>query len=114
MSYILGAITLPNPKVMKRGTMEKSGKIITLNNTTKKDITGRKEVFVLQYTMLSQAEIASILSEYNLQTTRNFSVSETNLTIPPTLVHIEIGSRDYNTLGDEYREDITLVLEEVQ
>lgn len=113
MSYILGSITLPNPVSFERETVEKSAKVVTLNNTTKKDITGRKERYILEFRMLTQAEVSSILSEFNLQATRNFSVSETNLTISATPVHVEIDRREYRTPGNEYREDITLTLEEV-
>lgn len=63
--------------------------------------------------MLTQTEVTSILSEYNLLTTRNFTVNETNLAITVTPVHIEIERRQYNTPGNEYREDIILILEEV-
>jgi len=111
--YTLGDITLPRPNAFLRKTLEKSASILTLNNTSKKDITGRKEQYVLTYKMLTQAEVNSIFSEYNLETTRSFSVAETNLTIAATTVHIEIEQREYNTAGNEYREDLVLVLTEV-
>lgn len=112
MAWLLGSITLPNPSGFNRAFIEKSQKIVTLNNTTKKDITGRKEVYTLAFKMLTQTEVNNILSEYNLQTTRTFQVTEANLTIPATTVHIEMNQRGYNTPGGEYREDIVLVLEE--
>lgn len=113
MSYILGSVTLPNPHSFYRETVEKSAMVVTLNNTTKKDITGRKFRYILGYRFLTQAEVASILSEFDLETTRTFQVTETNLTIAPTTVHIMISRREYNTPGNEYREDLTIVLEEV-
>lgn len=113
MAYTLGSITLPRPKSFRRETIEQSSTIRTLNNATKKDITGRKEQYILTFTKLSQALINSILGEYNLQTTRTFEVNETNLTIAATTVHIYLPDRQYNTPGNEYREDITLILEEV-
>lgn len=113
MSYTLGSITLPNPKGFQRRLIETGASINTLNGRTKKDITNRKEQFILNYEMLSQANVTAILGEYDLQTVRNFSVNETNLTINSTPVHIEISERQYNTKGNEYREDLTLVLTEV-
>ncbi len=113
MSYILGDVTLPNPKAFFREQIEKSASIVTLNNRTKKDITGRKERFTLKYTMLTQVEVNNILTEWGYETIRNFSVNETNLTILSTSVHITIERREYNTPGNEYREDIILILEEV-
>lgn len=113
MSYILGDITLPTPQNFKRSQVETGVSFKTLSGTTKKDITNRKEIFELAFNLLTQAEVTQILSEFNLQTTRNFTVSETNLTIPTTPVHITITKREYNAKGSDYREDITLVLEEV-
>lgn len=113
MAYTLGNITLPRPKSFTREFVEQSSTIRTLNNTTKKDITGRKERYVLTFTKLTQAQMTSILNEFDLFTTRNFTVNETNLTIAATPVHIFLERRDYNTPGNEYREDIVLILEEV-
>ncbi len=115
MSYLLGDITLPTPKPgnFQRRQMETGASFITLAGATKKDITNRKERFVLTYTLLTQAEVALILGEYDLQTTRDFSVTETNLTIVATAVHIDVLDRLYNTGGNEYREDLTLILTEV-
>lgn len=113
MAYLLGDITLPNPKRFERRTVEMSKVNDTINGTTKKDIVNRKEQFVLDYTNLTQAQVASILSEYNTQITREFEVTESNLTISATEVHIDIPGRAYNTKGDQYREDLTLILTEV-
>jgi len=113
--YILGDITLPTPKPgsFVRKFIEVGGKVTTLKGRTKKDIVARKEQFVIKYVMLTQTEVNAIMGEYNLEATRNFSISETNLTIASTPVHIDIAERAYNTAGDSYREDLTLVLTEV-
>lgn len=115
MSYTLGNITLPTPKPgnFTRRQVEVGGSVLTLNGRTKKDITARKEQYIIYYEKLTQAEVADIITEYNLRTTRNFAVSETNLTIASTPVHIEITDREYRTAGDSYREDLKLVLTEV-
>lgn len=113
MAYYLGNITLPRPKNFRKEVVEKSNKIVTLNNTTKKDITGRKYRYILEFRFLTQDQINLILTEYDLATTRNFSSDETNNTIASTPVHVELGVREYNTPGNEYREDIVLSLEEV-
>jgi len=111
--YVLGSLTLPRPNSFERRYIEKSSTVVTLNNTTKRDITGRKEQFILGFRMLSQTEINAIIAEYEMNTSRNFSVSETNLTISSTPVHIEIDRRQYATAGPSYREDVTLILTEV-
>ena len=112
MSYILGAQTLPRPSAFFREYIESAAMILTLNNRSKKDLVGRKERFVLEFKMLTQLEVATILSEFDLNVTRNFSITETNLTLAATKVHIEITRREYNTKGNEYREDLVLTLTE--
>lgn len=113
MSYNLGDIELPRPDRFVRETVETSTYNITLDGTHKKDITNRKERYVLEYSDLTQAQVNSILSEYNLEQVRDFSVSETNLTIAATSVHIDIDRRAYERKGSEYRENLNLVLTEV-
>lgn len=113
MSYVLGAVTLPRPHSFERQPIEKSAIVVTLNNTHKKDITGRKEQYILGYKMLTQDEVSSILSERDLDTPRNFSVSETNLTISSTSVLIQVDRRIYATAGPDYLEDLTIILTEV-
>lgn len=113
MSYTLGNVTLPRPVGFSRTYIEKSATNSTLDGTTNKDITNRKEQYTLEFKNLTQSEVSEILSEYELQSVRDFTVSETNLTIAATSVHIDIGKREYNTKGNEYREDLTIVLTEV-
>lgn len=113
MSYTLGDTTLPTPVNFSRKYIETGSKVTTLDGTTSQDIMNRKEEYVLEFKNLTQAEVGNILSEYNLQTTRNFAVSETNLTISSTPVHIDITGREYNAKGNEYREDLVMVLTEV-
>jgi hypothetical protein len=111
--YILGDLTLPRPKALRRETIEKAVYHETLNGTLKKDVQNRKERFILEFRFLTQDQVNQILAEYNLETSRNFQSTETNLVIAATPVHIEIEGREYNTPGNEYREDITLILTEV-
>lgn len=113
MTYILGGITLPNPKELIREQVETAGTVNTINGITKKDIVSRKERFTLVYQMLSQANASILLGIWGGQDIKTFQVTETNLTINPTSVHVEIEKREYTTKGNTYREDITLVLTEV-
>lgn len=113
MSFILGSVSLPRPKAFRREYVEQGATVRTLDNTTKKDYSGRKEKFTLEFKMLTQTQIGQIVTEFELNIPRNFSVSETNLTISATPVLIEIISREYNTPGIEYREDLVLELTEV-
>lgn len=113
MSYILNGTTIPRPQQFQRFQLEIARKLDMLNGATKKDIVGRKEQFLLSYERLTQSEVTNIVAIYNLNSEVTFQVTETNLTIPVTNVHVEIPNRAYRTLGSDYLEDLTLVLTEV-
>ena len=84
-----------------------------INGTSKKDIGNRKEQFVIGYTRLTQAVVASILAEYELRQTLSFSIDDGELQVAATDVHVDISTRDYNTKGSEFREDVVMTLTEV-
>lgn len=113
MAYILGNITLPSPKSFTRKFIETSKENLLIEGKTTKRVENRKEQFTLVFQHLTPSEVNSILSEYNLDTVRSFQVTETNLTIGPTDVLIDITGRNYPSSGKEYRENLTLVLKEV-
>ena len=113
MAWILGTTTLPSPRGFKRRFVEKSTYHEMINGTSKKDISNRKERFELTFTRLTQAVIAGILAEFELKQALPFEVSDGDLSIASTLVHVDISGRDYNTKGSEFREDVTLSLTEV-
>lgn len=111
MAYLLGSSTLPNPTEFSREFIEEGAENISLTGRSTKDIRNRKERFVLVWRYLTITEIDGILTEYNVETTKNFSVTETNLTIASTPCHIELSKREY-VKGGEYRADLTMVLME--
>jgi len=113
MAYTLGDITLPRPASMQREPIETSVKHTTLDGTLKKDISGRKWRYVLYFQYLTQAQVSSILSEYDKKEAVDFAVSDGSLTIASTSVHVEVQSRGYEVPGSDYRENFVLVLEEV-
>ena len=112
MAYILGAVTLKNPTEFTRTQVEISAENTSITGRSTKDIFKRKEQFVLMWDSLTQAQVAEILSEYNLQETRSFRVTETSLTIAATDVHIDLPERLYHK-GADYREGMELILTEV-
>lgn len=114
MSYILGSTTLPDPQGLQRRYIEKSVYHDAINGRTTRDITGRKEQFILRYARLAQSVVASILSEYERRLALSFSASDGDLNINATDVHVEVQDRSYNTKGSEYREDFVIVLTEVE
>lgn len=114
MAWTLGSTTLPSPKGFKRRFVEKSTYHEMINGTSKKDVSNRKERFEIAFTRLSQATVASILAEHAIMEALSFAVTDGSLSIAATNVHVDISGRDYNTKGSEYREDIVLILTEVE
>lgn len=113
-TWTLGSTTLPEPKQMRRRTIEGETMHQAINGRSTRDISNRKEQIILMFTKLSQADVASILSEYNLMQTLDFTVTDGDLTIEQTEVHVHIPERQYNSKGSEFREDIEVTLTEVE
>ena len=112
MAYLLGATTLPNPTDFSREFIEVSAENVSLEGRTTKDIFKRKERFILTFQKLTPTIVDNILSEFNAETTKDFEVTEANLTIAATPVHITFTPRDYMK-GEEYRSGFILILTEV-
>ena len=112
--YILGNVTLPNPKVFTREFVETSAENMSIEGKSTKRVENRRERFILNFQYLTSAQVNAILSEYQLNAVRNFTVAETNLTIGPTEVLIDIKDREFTAGGTIYRENITLVLTEIK
>ncbi len=113
-TWTLDSITLPNPQGFSRKFVDKSVWHESINGRTTRDISARKEQFTLQFQKLDQSTVAQILAVYNTKTTVYFSVDDGDLQIASTEVHVDIPGRDYNTRGSEYREDLTIILTEVE
>lgn len=113
MSFTLGNITLPYPKRFTREFVETGAENLLMEGKTTKRVENRKEVFVLEYQNLTRAQVNSILSEYELDSVRTFTVNETNLSITATDVLIDVKGREYPPSGVLYRENLILVLTEV-
>ena len=112
--YQLGNITLPYPKKFTRAFIETGVENLLIEGKTTKRTENRKERFILQYQNLTPAQVNSILSEYELNMVRSFSVDETNLAITATDVLVDVQNRDYPLTGELYRSNLTLVLTEVK
>lgn len=80
--------------------------------TTKK-VQNRKERYILDYTFLTQAQVNSILSQFELGSALTFQCTDTNMPIGPTTVLMDIQGRDYPPSGEELREDMQIILTEV-
>lgn len=114
MAYLLGNITLPNPKSFSRSFVETAYENLTAEGKTTKKVVNRKERFTLVFQNLTQAQVNAILAEYQLEQVRSFTVTEANLSIGPTDVLVDISTRNYPLTGRQYREDFNLILTEVK
>ena len=114
MSYLLGSITLLNPKRFSREFVETGVQNSLLDNISTKRTENRKERYILEYEHLTPAEVNSILSIFELNSVVNFTADDTNLNISVTPVLIDITNRKYPLSGELYRENLTLVLTEVK
>ena len=113
MSYILGSLTLPNPKKFTRKIIETAVENLLMFGKTTKRVVNRKEQYILEYIHLTQAQINAILAIYDLEQVVSFTVNETNLSIGPTDVLIDISGLEYPPSAEQYRENMTIILTEV-
>jgi hypothetical protein len=86
---------------------------ITIDGTSKRDITARKWQYLLEYKNISTTDANTIYTIYNLQTTVTWQVTETNFTVSSRDVHVDISPRQYFTHGSDYLVNLILTLTEV-
>ena len=113
MAYSLGEIILPSPDKLTRDFIETSASNIVIHGETTKRVENRKERYTLEFSFLTTTQVNNILSEYELNLVRTFTVDETNLSIGPTDVLINISGRNYPPTGKIYKENLIIILTEV-
>ena len=112
MSYTLDSQTLPRPFRMERMPIQIMKSVTTFSGASRRDYVRQKYKYILEFKMLTQSQVTTIVNIYNSKQAVDFSISEDNLTVD-TSVFVDIGNRQYNTKGNQYREDLILYLEEV-
>ena len=111
--YQLGSLELSAPKEFVREFIETGAANSLIQGKTTRRTENRKEKFTLTYLNLSQAEVDSILSIFNLGEVVAFTSTEDNLSISATNVLINVTDRQYVKSGGLYRQNLKLVLMEV-
>lgn len=111
--YTLQGTTLPNPKRFTRNIIEKGVEHLLMFGKTTKRVENRKEQFVLEYQYLTQPQINSILSLFELGTVLSFTIDEENLSVPETLVLMDVTGLEYPPSGELWREHMVITLTEV-
>lgn len=113
MSYILGGITLPQPKQMTINIIELAQEHLIMGGVTTKRTQKRKYQYVLEYTFLTEAQLATLESLYFPGSALSFQVTEANRIVNPVDVLVDVDRRQYNPVGHGYRENTKLILTEV-
>lgn len=111
--YILNASNLPDPQGFKREPIFIGSAVTMLDGSTKRDVVRRKWKYTLIFEKLTQAEVTDIINLYNLNSQLTFQCTDANNSITAVPVLMDIGTREYNTAGGDYREDIQVILTEV-
>ena len=96
-----------------RNNVETASESVTIAGETKRRVNSRSEQFELTFLNLTELQASNILSEFEINESRLFTVDETYLSIIATKVHIDITNREYVKSGDTYKQNITMVLTEV-
>lgn len=110
---LLNEIQLPYPKKMTRRIIEKGIEHLLVFGKTTKRIENRKEQFILEYQFLTEAQVNSMISLLNLDKVLPFSITEDNLIIAQTNVLMDITNRNYPNSGENWRQNLTVILSEV-
>lgn len=114
MPYLLDSNQIKSPHSAQRTFLEVSRQNTTLTGITKKQTLNRKEKYTLHYDYLSLEDAAHFMSLYENQEVITFEVTDSNFTVAPVDVLIDIGDRNYPPVGDKYREAFDVVLTEVR
>src|SRR3990167_9150561 len=104
MRYILNGTEIPRPSEMARDFIFVKSDLISLNGRTTLDYSAVKERFLLRWDFLSQAEITTLNSIIDLNTSVSFQIDENNLTVASTSVFPFISKREYATPSGSYFE----------
>lgn len=117
MSYILNATTIRAPQNMNESNSTQYAQNRVLSGAVARDMFGsNKRVWALIYRNITKAEYDTIKAIHNtyLSTGNEVSwqVTETNYAVSATTVHVDIPERAFETGGETYLSNFTLVLTE--
>lgn len=111
--YFLGGEALPRPKFFRRDPIFIKSDVTTLSGRTGRDIVGRKERFVIGWSLLSADELTDIIDLVEQDTPLDFEVRDRDLQIKPTSVITTIRRVTYRIPGGDYIPITQLELVEV-
>ena len=113
-TYILDGSFLPNPKQFGRRFKTISTDFLTITGKSVRDVrTLTKEIFLLNWELLSVAEVDAILAIVDKNIPVDFEVINNSLTIASSSVLLTVNGIDYSILGSNYLASLVLELEQV-
>lgn len=113
MSYVLGGVTLPQPKKFTRTVLETLTENTLIYGKTTRSYRNTKEQYTLEFYYLPLSTINAILALYELGEVLTFTVTETGLSIDATQVLMDVSNLNFPAVGEGWREDFVLTLTEV-
>ena len=118
MSYILNGTTIKRPSSMEEGNSSQYAAVRTLAGTNHRDYLGaNKRTWTLQYLNLNPTDYNTINTLYQAylsnKAAQSWQITESQYTVSPTNVHVELTVRQFKVPGSTYLADCVLLLTEV-
>ena len=108
--YFLNGVQIAKPKSLKREFVFLKTDMTTRPGKLRRDVSYRKEKYILEWEVLTHIEVSEILSAINQNIRVPFLVNEINLQISEVDVWPFLKSLDYSQAGSDYRASAVLEL----
>ncbi len=113
-AYLLNGLAIPRPKFFKRDFIFVSKDVRAINGKEGRDISGKKERFVLGWELLALLEFDRLSAAADTGTAVTFSVTDGNLVINQTNVLARLSQARYIVPGSNYVVGTEIELTEVE
>ena len=110
--YFLNGVQIAKPKSLKREFVFLKTDMTTIPGKLRRDVSYRKEKYILEWEILTLIEVSEILSAISQNKKISFRVNEANLQIGEVNVWPFLKSLDYSQAGSDYRASAVLELVE--
>ena len=108
--YFLNGVQIAKPKSLKREFVFLKTDMTTIPGKLRRDVSYRKEKYILEWEILTLIEVSEILSAISQNKKISFRVNEANLQIGEVNVWPFLKSLDYSQAGSDYRASAVLEL----
>jgi hypothetical protein len=117
MGFILDGVTIRRPNGVTETNSSQIAENRTLSGNVSRDIFGsNKRIWQMSYENCNPTDYAAIKAIHTSylanKVAKSWQVTETNLTIAATTVHVDLLTRDFKVPGSTYLSDFVLILKE--